>query len=187
MNKVTLSKYQLACQVPRRRTHRRYRSFTILLMLDHHHYPAPRYQLPKHSLLCISSQGNILIQQYTVTRLFYFLHIVNNLNFDFRSGTVHPNISNTNNIPNNNSSNSNTGTSTNIPIHDSSSPPSSSTYNNSHVTQAQAQAVSQALSQAQEGVPASGQTQQNQPVEFNHAINYVNKIKVSFINWKYFP
>lgn len=51
-------------------------------------------------------------------------------------------------------------------------------YNNSHVNAAQAQAVSQALSQAQDGVPTSGQTQQSQPVEFNHAINYVNKIKV---------
>lgn len=52
------------------------------------------------------------------------------------------------------------------------------TYNNSHVSAAQAQAVSQALSQAQDGIPTSGQTQQSQPVEFNHAINYVNKIKV---------
>lgn len=42
---------------------------------------------------------------------------------------------------------------------------------------AQAQAVSQALSQA-DGVSTGGQTQQSQPVEFNHAINYVNKIKV---------
>lgn len=64
-------------------------------------------------------------------------------------------------------------------VHDSSSPPAQS-YNNSHVSAAQAQAVSQALSQAQDGVPNSGQTQQSQPVEFNHAINYVNKIKVSF-------
>lgn len=51
-------------------------------------------------------------------------------------------------------------------------------YNNSHVNTAQAQAVSQALSQAVDGVSTGGQTQQSQPVEFNHAINYVNKIKV---------
>lgn len=60
------------------------------------------------------------------------------------------------------------------------SPPLVTPYNN-HITAAQAQAVSQALSQAQDGVQNSGQTQQNQPVEFNHAINYVNKIKVSNI------
>lgn len=58
------------------------------------------------------------------------------------------------------------------------SPPPVSVYNNSHVSTAQAQAVSQALSQA-DGVSTGGQTQQSQPVEFNHAINYVNKIKVS--------
>lgn len=64
-------------------------------------------------------------------------------------------------------------------IHGPPSPPVQM-YNNSHITQAQvSQAVSQALSQAQDGVPSTGQTQQNQPVEFNHAINYVNKIKVS--------
>ena len=62
-------------------------------------------------------------------------------------------------------------------MHGPSSPPVQP-YNNSHVTAAQAQAVSQALSQAQDGVTNSGQTQQSQPVEFNHAINYVNKIKV---------
>ncbi|XP_014223938.1 paired amphipathic helix protein Sin3a-like isoform X2 [Trichogramma pretiosum] len=64
-----------------------------------------------------------------------------------------------------------------LPMHGSASPVPA--YNN-HVTQAQAQAVSQALSQAQDGVPVSGQQQQNQPVEFNHAINYVNKIKNRF-------
>lgn len=53
-------------------------------------------------------------------------------------------------------------------------------YNNSHVSTAQAQAVSQALSQA-DGVSTGGQTQQSQPVEFNHAINYVNKIKVGLL------
>ncbi|KAI4483596.1 hypothetical protein M0804_007856 [Polistes exclamans] len=60
------------------------------------------------------------------------------------------------------------------------SPPPIQSYNNSHVSAAQAQAVSQALSQAQDGIPTSGQTQQSQPVEFNHAINYVNKIKNRF-------
>ncbi|KAG7188436.1 hypothetical protein KM043_008080 [Ampulex compressa] len=60
------------------------------------------------------------------------------------------------------------------------SPPPVQAYNNSHVSVAQAQAVSQALSQAQDGVPTTGQTQQSQPVEFNHAINYVNKIKNRF-------
>lgn len=59
------------------------------------------------------------------------------------------------------------------------SPPPVSVYNNSHVSTAQAQAVSQALSQA-DGVSTGGQTQQSQPVEFNHAINYVNKIKNRF-------
>lgn len=63
------------------------------------------------------------------------------------------------------------------------SPPPVQAYNNSHVSAAQAQAVSQALSQAQDGIPTSGQAQQSQPVEFNHAINYVNKIKVC-IEWK---
>ncbi|KAJ8675395.1 hypothetical protein QAD02_011181 [Eretmocerus hayati] len=82
------------------------------------------------------------------------------------SGTIH------HSIPNNLSNN-------NITLHGPPSPPVP-VYNNSHVTQAQAQAVSQALSQAQDGVPSSGQTQQNQPVEFNHAINYVNKIKNRF-------
>ncbi|XP_034946100.1 paired amphipathic helix protein Sin3a isoform X2 [Chelonus insularis] len=60
------------------------------------------------------------------------------------------------------------------------SPPPIQSYNNSHISAAQAQAVSQALSQAQDGVQNSGQTQQSQPVEFNHAINYVNKIKNRF-------
>ncbi|XP_011347883.1 paired amphipathic helix protein Sin3b isoform X4 [Ooceraea biroi] len=59
------------------------------------------------------------------------------------------------------------------------SPPPMPVYNNSHVSTAQAQAVSQALSQA-DGVSTGGQTQQSQPVEFNHAINYVNKIKNRF-------
>ncbi|KAK0096562.1 hypothetical protein PV326_005141 [Microctonus aethiopoides] len=58
------------------------------------------------------------------------------------------------------------------------SPPPIQSYNNSHISAAQAQAVSQALSQAQDGAANSGQTQQ--PVEFNHAINYVNKIKNRF-------
>ncbi|XP_031783367.1 paired amphipathic helix protein Sin3a isoform X2 [Nasonia vitripennis] len=82
------------------------------------------------------------------------------------SGSIHHSIAN--NISNNN-----------LTIHGPASPPVPS-YNNSHVTTAQAQAVSQALSQAQDGVPSTGQTQQNQPVEFNHAINYVNKIKNRF-------
>lgn len=43
--------------------------------------------------------------------------------------------------------------------------------------QAQAQAVSQALSHVETGIVHH--PPQNQPVEFNHAINYVNKIKVS--------
>lgn len=68
-------------------------------------------------------------------------------------------------------------------------------HNNSHhghshgghgpVTQSQAmsqaahQAVSQALSHAEAGTGgAIHPTPQSQPVEFNHAINYVNKIKV---------
>ncbi|XP_051176886.1 paired amphipathic helix protein Sin3a isoform X2 [Leptopilina boulardi] len=67
----------------------------------------------------------------------------------------------------------------NMTVHGPSSPPIQP-YNNSHVAAAQAQAVSQALSQAQDGVSNSGQTQQSQPVEFNHAINYVNKIKNRF-------
>lgn len=63
------------------------------------------------------------------------------------------------------------------------SPPPVSVYNNSHVSTAQAQAVSQALNQA-DGVSTGGQTQQSQPVEFNHAINYVNKIKVRLLTRK---
>ncbi|XP_012225740.1 paired amphipathic helix protein Sin3a isoform X3 [Linepithema humile] len=59
------------------------------------------------------------------------------------------------------------------------SPPPVPVYNNSHISTAQAQAVSQALSQA-DGISTGGQTQQSQPVEFNHAINYVNKIKNRF-------
>ncbi|XP_023245695.1 paired amphipathic helix protein Sin3a isoform X2 [Copidosoma floridanum] len=81
------------------------------------------------------------------------------------SGSIHHPI--TNNIVNNH-----------LTVHGPASPPIP--YNNSHITQAQAQAVSQALSQAQDGIPTTGQTQQNQPVEFNHAINYVNKIKNRF-------
>jgi len=69
-------------------------------------------------------------------------------------------------------------TTNNLTVH-APSPPPMPVYNNSHVSTAQAQAVSQALSQAADGVSTSGQTQQSQPVEFNHAINYVNKIKVT--------
>ncbi|KAI4502495.1 hypothetical protein M0802_002407 [Mischocyttarus mexicanus] len=82
------------------------------------------------------------------------------------SGSIHHAL--TNNISN-----------SSITVHAPSPPPIQS-YNNSHVSAAQAQAVSQALSQAQDGIPTSGQTQQSQPVEFNHAINYVNKIKNRF-------
>ncbi|XP_012142995.1 SIN3 transcription regulator family member A isoform X2 [Megachile rotundata] len=82
------------------------------------------------------------------------------------SGNIHHSLPN--NIPNNS-----------LTVH-APSPPPVQAYNNSHVTAAQAQAVSQALSQAQDGIPPSGQTQQSQPVEFNHAINYVNKIKNRF-------
>ncbi|XP_057319061.1 paired amphipathic helix protein Sin3a-like isoform X3 [Microplitis mediator] len=74
-------------------------------------------------------------------------------------------------------------TNNSLTVHATSSPPPIQPYNNSHITAAQAQIVSQALSQAQDGVvqnSTSGQTQQNQPVEFNHAINYVNKIKNRF-------
>ncbi|XP_012282636.1 paired amphipathic helix protein Sin3a isoform X2 [Orussus abietinus] len=85
-----------------------------------------------------------------------------------QSGSIHHTL--TNNI----SSNS-------LTIHAPSPPPPPvPSFNNSHVSAAQAQAVSQALCQAQDGVPTSGQTQQSQPVEFNHAINYVNKIKHRF-------
>ncbi|XP_076639909.1 SIN3 transcription regulator family member A isoform X4 [Colletes latitarsis] len=82
------------------------------------------------------------------------------------SGNIHHSLAN--NISNNS-----------LTVH-APSPPPVQTYNNSHVSAAQAQAVSQALSQAQDGIPTSGQTQQSQPVEFNHAINYVNKIKNRF-------
>jgi histone deacetylase complex regulatory component SIN3 len=47
--------------------------------------------------------------------------------------------------------------------------------------------VSQALSHAESGAAgAIHPTPQSQPVEFNHAINYVNKIKVSWFSaaWK---
>ena len=84
--------------------------------------------------------------------------------FIISSGSIHHSLSN--NISNNN-----------LTAHPSPSTIQVQPYNNSHVAAAQAQAVSQALSQAQDGVPNTGQTQ-NQPVEFNHAINYVNKIKV---------
>ncbi|KYN12810.1 PREDICTED: paired amphipathic helix protein Sin3b isoform X1 [Trachymyrmex cornetzi] len=70
-------------------------------------------------------------------------------------------------------------TTNSLTVHAPSPPPSVSVYNNSHVSTAQAQAVSQALNQA-DGVSTGGQTQQSQPVEFNHAINYVNKIKNRF-------
>ncbi|XP_063987548.1 paired amphipathic helix protein Sin3b isoform X4 [Diachasmimorpha longicaudata] len=84
------------------------------------------------------------------------------------TGNIHHSIAN--NVANNN-----------LTIHSGvPSPPPIQTYNNSHISAAQAQAVSQALSQAQDGVQNSGQTQQSQPVEFNHAINYVNKIKNRF-------
>ncbi|XP_043281981.1 paired amphipathic helix protein Sin3b isoform X2 [Venturia canescens] len=82
------------------------------------------------------------------------------------SGPIHHSLAN--NISNNS-----------LTVH-APSPPPVQTYNNSHISAAQAQAVSQALSQAQDGVQNSGQTQQSQPVEFNHAINYVNKIKNRF-------
>ncbi|XP_076678787.1 SIN3 transcription regulator family member A isoform X6 [Andrena cerasifolii] len=82
------------------------------------------------------------------------------------SGNIHHSLAN--NISNNS-----------LTVH-APSPPPVPAYNNSHVSAAQAQAVSQALSQAQDGMPTSGQTQQSQPVEFNHAINYVNKIKNRF-------
>lgn len=84
--------------------------------------------------------------------------------FEIRTGNIHHSLAN--NISNNS-----------LTVH-APSPPPVQAYNNSHVSAAQAQAVSQALSQAQDGIPTSGQTQQSQPVEFNHAINYVNKIKV---------
>lgn len=87
--------------------------------------------------------------------------------FKIRSGNIHHSLAN--NISNNS-----------LTVH-APSPPPVQAYNNSHVSAAQAQAVSQALSQAQDGIPTSGQTQQSQPVEFNHAINYVNKIKVCIL------
>lgn len=75
-------------------------------------------------------------------------------------------------------------TTNSLTVHAPSPPPSVSVYNNnSHVSTAQAQAVSQALSQA-DGVSTGGQTQQSQLVEFNHAINYVNKIKVGSLSRK---
>lgn len=81
----------------------------------------------------------------------------------FRSGNIHHTLANS--ITTNSST-----------VH-APSPPPVPVYNNSHISTAQAQAVSQALSQA-DGISTGGQTQQSQPVEFNHAINYVNKIKV---------
>jgi histone deacetylase complex regulatory component SIN3 len=84
----------------------------------------------------------------------------------FRSGNIHHTLANS-------------ITTNSLTVH-APSPPPVSVYNNSHVSTAQAQAVSQALSQA-DGVSTGGQTQQSQPVEFNHAINYVNKIKVRLL------
>ncbi|XP_044596895.1 paired amphipathic helix protein Sin3a-like isoform X2 [Cotesia glomerata] len=75
-------------------------------------------------------------------------------------------------------------TNNSLTVHAASSPPPIQPFNNnSHINAAHAQIVSQALSQAQDGAvqnSGSGQTPQNQPVEFNHAINYVNKIKHRF-------
>ncbi|XP_066583983.1 paired amphipathic helix protein Sin3a-like isoform X2 [Prorops nasuta] len=83
------------------------------------------------------------------------------------TGNIHHSMAN--NISNNN-----------LTVHAPSSPPVQS-YNNSHISAAEAsQAVSQALRHVQDGVPVGGQAQQSQPVEFNHAINYVNKIKNRF-------
>lgn len=48
--------------------------------------------------------------------------------------------------------------------------------NNNHSHVLAQQVVNQALSQADNHA-----SQGQQPVEFNHAINYVNKIKVSFV------
>lgn len=84
-----------------------------------------------------------------------------------RSGSIHHTLANS-------------ITTNSLTVHAPSPPPSVPVYNNSHVSTAQAQAVSQALSQA-DGTPTGGQTQQSQPVEFNHAINYVNKIKVCLL------
>jgi len=81
----------------------------------------------------------------------------------FRSGNIHHTLANS-------------ITTNSLTVH-APSPPPVPVYNNSHISTAQAQAVSQALSQA-DGISTGGQTQQSQPVEFNHAINYVNKIKV---------
>lgn len=88
----------------------------------------------------------------------------------FRSGNIHHTLANS-------------ITTNSLTVH-APSPPPVPVYNNSHVSTAQAQAVSQALSQA-DGVSTGGQTQQSQPVEFNHAINYVNKIKVRDYNSDY--
>ncbi|XP_044019252.1 paired amphipathic helix protein Sin3a-like [Aphidius gifuensis] len=71
-----------------------------------------------------------------------------------------------NSIPSLNENNTNINSSSTEPL------PS---FNNSHVTSAQAQAaVNQSLNQAQ------ADTSLNEPVEFNHAINYVSKIKYRF-------
>ena len=76
----------------------------------------------------------------------------------------------------------------NSAVHHNNSHHAHSHHSHGPVTQAQAisqaqaahQAVSQALSHAESGATgAIHPTPQSQPVEFNHAINYVNKIKVS--------
>lgn len=76
----------------------------------------------------------------------------------------------------------------NSAVHHNSSHHTHSHHSHGPVTQAQAisqaqaaqQAVSQALSHVESGAGgAIHPTPQSQPVEFNHAINYVNKIKVS--------
>lgn len=54
-------------------------------------------------------------------------------------------------------------------------------YNNSHVTAPQSQAVNQALNQTDGVSNSGGQAPQSQPVDFNHAIDYVNKIKVRLV------
>ncbi|XP_026669872.1 paired amphipathic helix protein Sin3b isoform X2 [Ceratina calcarata] len=69
------------------------------------------------------------------------------------TGNIHHSLAN--NISNNS-----------LTVHAPSPPPPVPAYNNSHVSAAQVQAVSQALSQAQDGIPTSGQTQQNQPNRF---------------------
>lgn len=61
----------------------------------------------------------------------------------------------------------------------STTPPHFSNHTTATITEVQAhQAVSQALSHVDSSQPP---TPQSQPVEFNHAINYVNKIKVGYV------